>query len=141
MNFIYKVFVFAFAVAAPVAARAAHVRCVSAGELSKDFTVEGELDVGAQTFRFTQLRSPQRESVLCSPVADVDPRCGIPALPLEDTFTFDVTEYDVLGDYLLQLPREAVAAMPVSFAANLHQCDYDGNWSSFQDVSLHCDLQ
>ncbi|MCX5788257.1 MAG: hypothetical protein NTX64_07095 [Elusimicrobia bacterium] len=70
----------------------------------------------------------------------VDERCGTPRAPLAETLNFEVTPTHYWGQDILQLPKAIAAPGPSSFSANLHLCQYDGDWSSFEDVELQCTI-
>ena len=71
----------------------------------------------------------------------IDDRCGSTRAPLAESVNFEVTPSHYWGQDVLQLPKAAVIAPgPGSFPANLHLCQYDGDWSSSEDVALRCTL-
>jgi hypothetical protein len=73
--------------------------------------------------------------------ATVDERCGRTREPLAKNLNYYVTPDRYWGQDILQLPLRAPAFLgPATFSANLHMCQYDGEWSSSQDVALSCTL-
>ena len=59
----------------------------------------------------------------------VDSRCGTTAWPLEANLNYEVTPPHKWGQTILQLPKDFMAKTG-AFDANLHDCDYDGDWGA-----------
>jgi hypothetical protein len=67
----------------------------------------------------------------------VDYRCGTTALPLEENLNYAITAPHQWGQTILQLPKNFLGRTG-AFDANLHDCNYDGEWSASSDAPLTC---
>lgn len=111
--------------------RAATLRC--SGRAADDaFT--GELDLATMALATTRGpgSSPRFEGA-------VDSRCDALPAAYADGFSYDVTPRHYWGEDILSLPKGALSASG-AFKANLHTCQYDGDWSASQNAELTCTL-
>jgi hypothetical protein len=128
------------AVGAPaVATRAAALSCRAASG-DPYAAVDGTLNLG--TLVLTTARAGASPRLDASKgAALLDERCGKTALPLDANDNFEVTPAHTWGQEILQLPKASVAASDAApFAASLHVCAFDGDWSDFHDLPLTCTL-
>jgi hypothetical protein len=70
----------------------------------------------------------------------VDERCGTLAAPQEYSLNFFVTPQHYWGEDVLQLPQSVLGRGAAPFQANLHLCQYDGEWHSSENVAELCTL-
>jgi hypothetical protein len=103
-----------------------------------DYAITGQLDLG--TTNLKNSRSGDSAKLIDASRKDVmDERCGKAAMALAQSLNFYVTPRHYWGEDILQLPK-AVTPGPGSFDANLHVCQYDGDWSDSDNVALRCTL-
>lgn len=65
-------------------------------------------------------------------VGEVDSRCG--QLPSLKSLDFEITPEHTWGQYILQIFQNSSG----QWQANFHRCDYDGDWSNFEDQIMSC---
>jgi hypothetical protein len=107
--------------------------CIAVGADKE--SIDGRLDLESRVLRISSVfgaRSPLDASL-------VDQRCSKPSTPIASSVNYDITPSSSLwGQYLLQLPKAAVASGAATFTANLHICTYDGDFSSSFETVLNC---
>lgn len=104
----------------------------------KYYSVEGSLELGSMVL--TTDRGVKSSILKVSKDGSpVDSRCGTTAAPLESSLNYEVTPPHKWGQDILQLPKNALAVSG-AFDANLHTCDYDGDWSASHDAAVSCTL-
>ncbi|MFI5347064.1 MAG: hypothetical protein ACHQ51_11885 [Elusimicrobiota bacterium] len=69
----------------------------------------------------------------------VDDRCGTTRYALSAALNFEVTPPHAWDQDILQIRPQDLDSAAAKFAANLHYCSYDGEWSSSSDVELTCE--
>ncbi|HXS99502.1 MAG TPA: hypothetical protein VN915_02405 [Elusimicrobiota bacterium] len=117
--------------------RASLVLKCAAKNGDKYYSVDGRLELGSMILTVGGVKS---SLLKVSKDSDpVDSRCGTTAAPLESSLNYEVTSPHKWGQDILQLPKNALAATG-AFDANLHTCDYDGNWSASHDAAVSCTL-
>ena len=126
-------------------AKAAAAAPKRAAELSchnKQRTAEGLIGtLDLDTMSLETLRSPAAKAVKETDESKVvDGRCGKLPASLADTLTFEVTPTGYWGQDFLQIPKSAAAASGKAFEAQLHSCQYDGEYHSDSDDTLVCTL-
>lgn len=124
--------------AAPARRRLAALRCLSVDGRGGDFALSLDLDT-----RAVLVSEKDARPLLDSKLGDklIDSRCGKTALPIDKSANWEITAPHTWGQYVLQAPAAVIeAGRSASFEANLHSCDYDGDWSSSGDRRLKCEL-
>lgn len=113
------------------------LKCVAKNG-DKYYSVDGRLELGSMVL--TTDRGVKSSILKVSKGSNpVDERCGTTAAPLESSLNYEVTPPHKWGQDILQLPKNALAAQG-AFDANLHTCDYDGDWSASHDAAVSCTL-
>lgn len=113
------------------------LKCVSKNG-DKEDAVAGRLELGSMVL--TTDRGVKSSILKVSKESNpVDSRCGTTAAPLESSLNYEVTPPHKWGQDILQLPKNALSAAG-AFDANLHTCDYDGDWSASHDAAVSCTL-
>lgn len=122
--------------------RSTPAKCVvSQRRQTRDSYYELTGDLDPQTKALTTSRGQG-----ASPLIDVsrgwtvDERCGTLAAPTEYSLNYSVTPQNYWGEDVLQLPQSALRPSAEPFQANLHLCQYDGDWHASEDVALLCTL-
>jgi hypothetical protein len=117
-------------------ARTVHISC-HAAKNDDWYGISGDVDL--DTMALTSDRSG-KSALLDATKGDalVDGRCGETALPIATSDNWYVTRPHEWGEDILQLPKGKVAAGASTFAANLHGCQYDGEWHASDDAALTC---
>ncbi len=103
--------------------------------------LSGTLDI--DSLELQENRSGGRDKPISEPREDkaVDERCGKVVSPLADNYNYYVTPRHYWGEDILQLPKSSLSGAGKSaFKAQLHLCQYDGDWSHDWDVVLDCTL-
>lgn len=111
--------------------RAASLSCTGK---SSDSSLNGELDLATMSLVSSRAQAPSRPF---GPA--IDSRCGALPAAFAGGLNYDVTPRHYWGEDILSLPRSAPRASG-AFKANLHTCQYDGDWSASQDAELECTL-
>lgn len=114
-----------------VRAKSATLRCTGK---SADSAFTGELDLATKTLVTSRAQgsSPRLGSA-------IDSRCDALPAAYEGSLNYDVTPRHYWGEDILSLPQAALRASG-AFKANLHTCQYDGDWSASQNAELECTL-
>jgi hypothetical protein len=128
------------------AAQKAKASLQRAAELSchnKKRTAEGLLGtLNLDTMSLETSRAPASKAITETEESKVvDGRCGRLAASLGDSLTFEVTPIHYWGQDFLQLPKSAASADGKPFEAQLHTCQYDGDWHADSDDTLVCTLK
>jgi hypothetical protein len=129
-------------VAAPAVSAAAGVaslRCRAANG-DRYYGVEGVIDLKTKVLTSALFgKSPLLDASKGAKL--VDERCGATAAPIASSDNYYTTAPHNWGEDILQLPKGFLpAAGTGSFNANLHACQYDGDWSSSRDVAMKCEI-
>jgi hypothetical protein len=102
-------------------------------------SLQGTLDLDTLALLLT--RAPAAKPVTQTDERKVvDDRCGRLLSPLADSLTYEVTPVHYWGQDLLQLPKSSPEANGRTFEAQLHTCQYDGEWHADSDTLLVCEL-
>ncbi|MBI2386905.1 MAG: hypothetical protein HYV14_13010 [Elusimicrobia bacterium] len=111
--------------------KTAALRCTGK---SADSAFTGELDLGMLALKTSRAEgaSPRLGSA-------IDSRCDALPAAYEGSLNYEVTPRGYWGEDVLQLPQAALRSSG-KFKANLHTCQYDGDWSASQDEELECTL-
>jgi len=113
------------------------LKCVAKNG-DKYYSVDGRLELGSMAL--TTDRGVKSSILKVSKGSNpVDSRCGETAAPLEKNLNYEVTPPHKWGQDILQLPKNALVVSG-AFDANLHTCDYDGDWSASHDAAVTCTL-
>lgn len=124
------------------AAKASSSRGAELSCHSKARPAEGLLgSLNLDTMSLETSRAPASKPVKGADESQVvDGRCGSLPVSLGESVTFEVTPAHYWGQDFLQLPKSAAAASGKPFEAQLHTCQYDGEWHADSDDTLVCTL-
>jgi hypothetical protein len=113
-----------------VRAKSASLRCAGKSGAGASFT--GELDLATLSLVTSRTQGP-------SPLFGqaIDSRCDALPAAYEGSLNYDVTPRHYWGEDILQLPKAALLSSG-AFKANIHTCQYDGDWSSSANEELEC---
>lgn len=103
------------------------------------YSLTGELNLSTQVLTTSRGEGPSPRIKIARGSSPVDERCGRTAAPLKDNLDYYVTPRHYWGEDILQLPTQVLGAGSSGFQANLHLCQYDGEWHASEDVALYCD--
>lgn len=122
-----------------VAPRSTPATCTVSGAAPRSdyYALNGEFDFRTRSLTTSRARGA---SPLVPHGWTVDERCGTLAAPQEYSLNFFVTPQHYWGEDVLQLPQSVLGRGAAPFQANLHLCQYDGEWHSSENVAELCTL-
>ncbi len=114
-------------------------RIADAAPRSDYYAISGRLDLGTKALTTDRAQGPSA-LLDASKGVNVDERCGELAAPVRYSLNYLVTPRHYWGEDFLQLPQSVLGRGTAPFQANLHLCQYDGEWHASENVAELCTL-